>query len=43
MAKSKKTLWFCKDCEHKEVNYKQMDGLRCPKCGSGFWIGKLVK
>lgn len=41
--KNKKTKWYCTDCGYTEINHKQMDGLRCPKCNSKFFIGKLVK
>lgn len=41
--KNKKTKWYCTECGYTETNHKHMDGLRCPKCGKGSWIGKLVK
>lgn len=41
--KGKKTVWRCVDCGYSETNHKQMDGVRCPKCGSPYWVGKKVK
>lgn len=43
MSKNKKTKWYCIECGYTEINHKQMDGLYCPKCNKGSWIGKSVK
>ena len=36
--KNKRTLWECMDCGFNETNHKHWDGLRCPKCGSAFFV-----